>query len=81
MCIRDRYLEILKFRISPLYLRIILIYDKITLIYSVKNAFNPTSEVQNNENGVFQNAPFANACLQMGVFQTGITVASWLIVC
>ena len=38
-----------------------LIYDKITLIYSVKNAFNPTSEVQNIENGVFQNAPFSNA--------------------
>ena len=38
-----------------------LIYDKITLIYSVKNAFNPTSEVQNIENRVFQNALFANA--------------------
>ena len=31
-----------------------------TLIYCVENEFNPTSEVQNIENGVFQNAPFAN---------------------
>ena len=38
-----------------------LIYDKITLIYCVKNAFDPTSEVQNIENGMFQNAQFANA--------------------
>ena len=45
-----------------------LIYDKITLIYSVKNAFNPTSEVQNIENGVFQNAPFANAPFANGRF-------------
>ena len=44
-----------------------LIFDKITLIYCDKNAFNPTSKVQNIENGVFQNAP--------GVFQTVITVA------
>ena len=28
-----------------------LIYDKITLIYCVKSVFNPTSEVQNIENG------------------------------
>ena len=28
-------------------------YDKITLIYCVENEFNPTSEVQNIENGVF----------------------------
>ena len=35
-----------------------LIYDKITLIYNVKNVFNPTSEVQNIGNGAFQNAPF-----------------------
>ena len=41
-----------------------LIYDKITLIYSVKNAFNPTSEVKNIENGVFQNAPFGSVCKQ-----------------
>ena len=34
---------------------------EITLIYYVKNAFNPTSEIQNIENGVFQNAPFANS--------------------
>ena len=33
-----------------------LIYDKITLIYSVKNEFNPTSEIQNIGNGAFQNA-------------------------
>ena len=45
---------------------------KITLIYSVKNAFNPTSEVHNIENGAFQNAQFADA------FQTEITVASGL---
>ena len=37
-----------------------LIYDKITLIYSVRNEFNPTSEILNIENGVFQNAPYAN---------------------
>ena len=43
-----------------------LIYDKITLIYSVKNAFNPASEVQNIENGVFQNAPFANGSFLNG---------------
>ena len=36
-------------------------YDNITLLYSVENEFNPISEVQNIENGVFQNAPFANA--------------------
>ena len=48
-----------------------LIYDKITLIYSVKNAFNPTSEVQNIENGVFQNAPFASALFANGSFPYG----------
>ena len=37
-----------------------LIYDKITLIHSVKNEFNPTSKVQNIGNRAFQNAPFAN---------------------
>ena len=37
-----------------------LIYDKITSMYSVKNEFNQTSEVQNIGNGAFQNAPFAN---------------------
>ena len=46
-----------------------LIYDKITLIYFVDNAFNPISEVQNIENGVFQNAPFANAPFGNGRFQ------------
>ena len=29
-------------------------------IHSYLDEFNPTSEVQNIENGVFQNAPFAN---------------------
>ena len=38
-----------------------LIYDKITLIHSVKNTFNPTSEVQNIENGAFQNVPFTSS--------------------
>ena len=37
-----------------------LIYDKITIIYCVKNEFNQTSEVQNIGNGAFQNALFAN---------------------
>ena len=41
-----------------------LIYNKITSMDSVKNEFNPTSEVQNIGNGAFQNVPFANAsCL------------------
>ena len=60
-----------------------LIYDKITLIYSVKNEFNPTSEVQNIGNGAFQNAPFANipfANEQTGCLQTVITVAYGAIV-
>ena len=48
-----------------------LIYDKTILIYCVENEFNPTSEVQNIENEVFQNAPFGN-------FQMGGTVASGL---
>ena len=53
-----------------------LIYDKITLIYCVKNEFNLTSEVQNIENGIFQkyytksigncNHHLENVCLQMG---------------
>ena len=43
-----------------------LIYDKITLTYSVKNEFNPTSEVQNIGNGAFQNAPFANGSFPNG---------------
>ena len=42
-----------------------LICDKTTLIYCIKNEFNPTSEVQNIENGMFQNAPFANGCFPM----------------
>ena len=45
-----------------------LIYDKIPLIYSVKNEFNPTSEVQNIGNGAFQNTPFANALFANGSF-------------
>ena len=51
-----------------------LIQDKITLIYSVKNAFNPTSEVQNIENGVFQNAPFANGRYPNESFRNGYFV-------
>ena len=47
---------------------ILLIYDKISLIYCVKNAFNPTSEVQNIENRVFQNALFANSCFPNGYY-------------
>ena len=43
-----------------------LIYNKITIIYNVKNVFNPTSEVQKIENGVFQNAPFANGSFPNG---------------
>ena len=54
-----------------------LIYDKITLIYSVKNAFNPTSEVQNIENGVFQNAPFASAPFANGSFPNGDNSCLW----
>ena len=52
-----------------------LIYDKITLIYCVENEFNPTSEVQNIENGVFQNAVIANAYLQIAIYQIVVTVA------
>ena len=48
-----------------------LIYDKITLIYCVKNEFNPTSEVQNMGNGAFQNAPFANILFANGSFPNG----------
>ena len=29
-------------------------------MYCVENVFNPTCEVQNIENGVYQNAPFTN---------------------
>ena len=36
-----------------------LIYDKITLIYSIKNEFNPTSKVQNIGNGAFYNTQFS----------------------
>ena len=44
-------------------------------MYSVKNEFNPTSEVQNIGNGAFQNALFANIPLQTGCLQTVITIA------
>ena len=54
-----------------------LIYDKITLIYCVQNEFNPTSEVQNIENGVFQNAPFANAPFANGRFPNGDYSSLW----
>ena len=54
-----------------------LIYDKITLIYSVKNEFNPTSEVQNIGNGAFQNAPFANAPFANGSFPNGGYSCLW----
>ena len=54
-----------------------LIYDKITLIYSVKNVFNPTSEVQNLENGVFQNVPFTNAPFPNGHFPNGGYICLW----
>ena len=44
---------------------------KITLIYCVENAFNPTSEVQNIENGVFQNAQLANTPFTNSRFPNG----------
>ena len=40
-------------------------------MYSVKNEFNPTSEVQNIENGAFQNAPFANIPFANGMNANG----------
>ena len=58
-----------------------LIYDKIILIYSVKNAFNPTSEVQNIENGVFQNAPFASTPFANGSFPNGDKSCIWAVLC
>ena len=54
-----------------------LIYDKIALIYSVKNEFNPTSEVQNIGNGTFQNTPFANAPFPNGSFPNGGYSCLW----
>jgi len=42
-----------------------LIYGKIILIYCRKTEFNPTFEVQNIENGMFQNAPFENLDLSL----------------
>ena len=56
-----------------------LIYDKITLIYSVKNTFNPTSEAQNIENRVLQNAPFANAPFANSRFPNGDYSCLWAI--
>ena len=37
-------------------------------MYSVKNEFNQTSEVQNIGNEAFQNAPFANILFANGMF-------------
>ena len=54
-----------------------LIYDKITLIYYVKNAFNRMFEVQNIENGVCQNAPFANTPFANGHFPNGDYSCLW----
>ena len=54
-----------------------LIYDKITLIYCVENEVDPTSEVQNIENGVLQNAPFANAPSANGRFPNGSYSCLW----
>ena len=54
-----------------------LIYDKITLIYCVEIEFNPTSEVQNIENGVSQNASFVNAPFANGRFQNGGYSCLW----
>ena len=54
-----------------------LIYDKITLIYSVKNEYNPTSEVQNIGNGAFQIAPFPNAPFANGSFPNGGYSCLW----
>ena len=48
-----------------------LIHDKITLMCSVKNEFNQTSDVQNIGNGAFQNAPFANIPFANGSFPNG----------
>ena len=55
------------------------IYDKITLFFCVENMFNPTSEVQNIENVVFQNAPFANGRFPNGGYSflwTQLTMGS-----
>ena len=54
-----------------------LIYDKITLIYGVKNEFNQTSEVQNIGNRAFQNVPFANAPFANGSFPNGGYSCLW----
>ena len=52
-----------------------LIFDTVYECNFIINEFNRISKVQNIENGVFQNAPFANV---PGVFQTVSSVASGL---
>ena len=59
------------------WIKLVTDYDKIRLIYSVKNEFNPTSEVENIENGVFQNAQFANAPFANGHFPNGGYSCLW----
>ena len=54
-----------------------LIYDKITSMYSVKNEFNQTSEVQNIGNGAFQNALFANIPFANGMFADNDYTCLW----
>ena len=58
---------------------ITLIYDKITWIYRGKKQSNPTSKVQ-KKNGALKNH-FENSRFKMGVFKTGFTVASGLVLC
>ena len=61
------YFEKLHFHFSDLHnYWIKFIHNKITLIYCVENGLNPTSEVQNVENGMFQNALFANGSFPNG---------------
>ena len=45
-------------------------------MYSVKNEFNPTSEVQNIGNGAFQNALFANIPFANGMLFANIPFAN-----
>ena len=63
--------------ITVAYGQKMILYDKITLIYCVENAFNPTFEVQNIENGVFQNVPFAIAPFANGRFPNGDYSCLW----
>ena len=46
-------------------------------MYSVKNEFNQTSEVQNIGNGAFQNAPFANIPFANGMFANSDYSCLW----